>query len=94
MAEVVSFRLDAEEIGRIEKLSEEKGIDKTAAVKELIDRGWTQHVLKQYREGRLSYGRAARELDISISELIDVLAELGISAPLTFEDYLEGTAKL
>jgi hypothetical protein len=32
----------------------------------------------------------AKKLDISISEAIDLLAELGIEAPIEFEDYLKG----
>ena len=47
-------------------------------------------ILKEYKEGKVSIGKAAEELDISISELIDLLADLGIKSPITYEDYLEG----
>jgi hypothetical protein len=32
----------------------------------------------------------AKKLDISISEAIDLLAKLGIDAPIELEDYLKG----
>lgn len=33
---------------------------------------------------------AIAKLDISMSEAIDLLAELGIGTPIEFEDYLKG----
>lgn len=35
-------------------------------------------------------GGIDKKLDISISEAIDLLAELGIEAPIGFEDYQKG----
>ncbi len=50
----------------------------------------TKEALKRYKEGKLSLGGLAKKLDMSISETIDLLAELGIEAPIEFEDYLKG----
>ena len=47
-------------------------------------------MVKYYKEGKLSLGGLAKKLDISISEAIDLLAKLGIEAPIEFEDYLKG----
>lgn len=90
MAEIVSFRFKPHELDHITKLSAAKRTDRTTAAKELIEYGWTYYVLKQYKEGRLSLGRTAKELHLTLSELIDVLADLGIKSPITYEDYLEG----
>jgi len=43
-----------------------------------------------YREGKYSLGKVAKELDLSVSETIDLLADFGITAPLEYEDYLKG----
>lgn len=43
-----------------------------------------------YKGGKLSLEGVAKKLNISISEAIDLLAELGIEAPIEFEDYLKG----
>jgi hypothetical protein len=45
-------------------------------------------MLKRYREGKLSLGGLAEKLNVSIAEVIDFLAELGIEAPIQYEDYL------
>jgi hypothetical protein len=42
------------------------------------------------KEGKLSLAGFARKLDISIGEAIDLLKELGIEAPIGFDDYLKG----
>jgi hypothetical protein len=41
-------------------------------------------------EGTLSLEGLAKKLEISISEAIDLLAKLGIEAPIELEDYLKG----
>jgi hypothetical protein len=47
-------------------------------------------MLKRYREGKLSLGAPAEKLNVPIAEVIDFLAELGIEAPIRYEDYLKG----
>lgn len=50
----------------------------------------TNEALKRFKEGKLSLEGLAKKLDVSISEAIDLLAEVGIEAPIEFEDYLKG----
>jgi len=50
--------------------------------------------LRQYREGRKSLGTLASDLGLSVSGTIDLLAELGIEAPLDYDDYLRGLETL
>ena len=49
-----------------------------------------EKLIKYFKEGKLSLEGLAKKLSISISEAIDLLAELGIEAPIEFEDYLRG----
>lgn len=90
MTELVSFRFRMHELMHIKKLSFAKNVDKTTAARELIEWGWQYYILMQYKTGKLSLERIAEELHISLSEVIDLLAEFGIESPLTYEDYLEG----
>ena len=90
MAEVVSFRFNPEELVHIQKLSTVKKVDRTTAARELIEYGWNYYILTQYRLGKLSFEKTAKELHMSISDLLDLLAELGIQSPIQYEDYLEG----
>jgi predicted HTH domain antitoxin len=49
-------------------------------------------MIRQYRQGKLSLGALAQKLDLSLSETIDTLSDLGIQAPIEYEDYLKGLA--
>ena len=90
MMGVVSLRLKDAELKKLEELSRMEHKEKSAVARELINYGWEFLMLKQYREGKLSLGALAEKLNISIVEVIDFLAELGIEAPIQYEDYLRG----
>ena len=90
MGETVSIRLEEREIHFIEELSKKRNIDRSTAARELIEYGKIYLVLKLYKEGRMSLEKTSKELCLSISETIDLLAEFGIKAPITYEDYLKG----
>lgn len=90
MGETVSIRLKEKEIRFIENLSREYKIDKSTAARELIEYGKIYLVVKLYKEGKISLEKTAKELDLSISETIDLLSEFGIKAPISYEDYLKG----
>jgi hypothetical protein len=47
-------------------------------------------MLRYYKDRTLSLEGLAKKLDVSISETIDLLAELGIEAPIELGDYLKG----
>jgi len=87
---VVSLRLEDKEIRHIEEVAKREGKKKTDAMRELIECGYTYLLISLYREGKYSLGKVAKELDLSISETIDLLADFGITAPLEYEDYLKG----
>lgn len=87
---VISLRLKNRDLERLKELSRLEGKDKSTVARELLEYGWDFLMLKYYKEGKLSLEGLAKKLDISISEAIDLLAELGIEAPLEFDDYLKG----
>ena len=94
MEKVMSLRLDKEELETIKGLSSIQNKDKSTVARELIVYGWTFYVLKQYKEGKISIGKAAKKLRISLTEFIELLAEFGIRTPLTYEEFLEGYENL
>lgn len=51
-------------------------------------------ILQRYASGKISTGTAAKELGIPISELFDLMKELGIRYDLSYEDCLEGLKNL
>lgn len=90
MGKVITLRLKEKELGFIKELSSKENGDRSYAARKLIDYGWIYFILKNYREGKMSIGKAAKELNLSITETIELLADLGIKSPITYEDYLEG----
>ena len=87
---VISLRLKDRDVERLEELSRSERKDKSAIARELLEYGWDFLMLKNYKEGKLSLTGLAKKLDIPISEAIDLLKELGIEAPIGFDDYLKG----
>lgn len=87
---VISLRLENSELRRIDDLSSQENKGRSAVARELIQQGWQFRMLKQYRDGKLSLGGLAKSLDLSVGEVIDLLEEFGIEAPVEYEDYLKG----
>ncbi len=87
---VISLRLENSELRRIDDLSSQEHKGRSTVARELIQQGLQFRMLKQYREGKLSLGSLAKNLDISVGETIDMLAEFGIESPVEYEDYLKG----
>lgn len=87
---IISLRLKDREIKRIEELSKTQYKDKSTVARELLEYGWQFLMVKFYKEGKLSLATLASKLDVSISETIDLLAELGVKAPIDYDDYLKG----
>ncbi|MBI4451696.1 UPF0175 family protein [Candidatus Woesearchaeota archaeon] len=57
------------------------------------DLGKVYFVVREYRDGRVSVGKAAQLAGLSVGEMLDLLAELGIEAKLDVADYLAGAKR-
>ena len=90
----MSLRLNKEEIDRISKLSAQKKEAKSEIIRELLNEGWMFYWLKLYSAGKVSVGKMAEELDLSINEALDLLAEFGIESSIRYDDYLSGFENL
>ncbi len=53
---------------------------------------WVFLTLREYREGKLSLGLVPKRLKMSLSEVIDLLSELGVRSPIEYDDYLKSYA--
>jgi len=87
---VISLRLKDRDLERLDELSKLERKDRSTTARELLEYGWEFLMLRYYKEGKLSLEGLAKKLNMSISEAIDLLAELGIEAPIEFDDYLKG----
>ena len=51
-------------------------------------------MIKEYKSGTASLGKTAKLAGVSISEMIDILADYGVKSNLDEEDYREGLKNL
>lgn len=91
---ILSLRISKKEEERIEEIATKENKKKGEAARSLLSYGWLFFNLKRYKEGKISLETLAKELDLSISETIDLLTEYGITSPLSYDDYLEGLETL
>ena len=91
---VMSLRLNKEEVERISKLSVQKKEAKSEIVRKLLNEGWVFYWLKLYSAGKVSVGKMAEELNLSINEVLDLFSEFGIESPIRYDDYLSGFESL
>jgi predicted HTH domain antitoxin len=88
----MSVRLDNKTLRRLRELSSRENKEVSTVARELIDQGLELVTLREYREGKLSLGSVAKRLDMSLSEVIDLLSELGVRSPIEYDDYLKSYA--
>ncbi|MBI4210314.1 MAG: UPF0175 family protein [Candidatus Diapherotrites archaeon] len=90
MQKVLSMRIDKADLDFVSLEAKEKKADKTAIIRSLIGKGRLHLAMEQYRKGKVSIGKAAQKAGITISEMMDKLAEFGVKSPVTKEQYLLG----
>jgi len=87
---VISLRLKDKDFSRLDEFSKMVNKDKSTVARELLENGWKFSMISLYRDGKLSLGALASKLELSISETIDLLAEVGVRSPVGYDDYLKG----
>jgi len=90
----VSIRLEADDYKFLRSLAEADKEDLSTAVRDLVSRGRVLLGLERYRDGKASLSKAAEVAGLSVSEMMDVLAEHGIASDLRVEDYRESLQTL
>lgn len=86
---VMTVRLPEEDLKAIEEISSRQKKDKSTTIRELVELGKVYFAIVEYRENRISIGKAAEIAGLPISEMIDLLAKLGVESNLELSDYLE-----
>ena len=71
------------DVGRTEHVEE------STAMRKLLSMGYELYLAGQYRSGAISIRDVAHRLDMSLSEAIDRLQQLGVSGNVTADDTLQ-----
>lgn len=90
----MSIRIDKEDYDFVKTLAKEEKKDLSSAVRDLIDKGRVHLAIEEYKKGNASLGRASRLAGVSVSEMIDILADYGVKSNLDEEDYRAGLKNL
>ena len=70
-------------VARLEKL------EKTQSLRKLTRLGFEYYAAKSYERGRLTLREVAELLNLSLSETIDLLAEMGVKGNIRAKDVME-----
>lgn len=94
----LGLRVEPEIMEIINSVSEEKKVDKTMAIKLLINVGWKEFKLEKaiqlYKEGKASVDKTAKIAGLTVSEMMDQIASHGIKSDETIEEYRRGLKML
>jgi predicted HTH domain antitoxin len=75
---VVTVRLSKRDLERVEAVRVLEDVDRSTLIKEFIEDGLRRRVVDNYRRGKLTAGRAAEILGISLREFFEILEREGI----------------
>jgi len=75
---VVTVRLSKRDLKRVEALRILEDVDRSALIKKFIEDGLRRRVVDLYQKGRLTAGRAAEILGISLREFLEILEREGV----------------
>ena len=91
-------RIEKEIYDIINEVAQEENLDKTSTLKILIHEGWRglklKKILSQYEKGQISVDNAAKMLEITVSEMMQIIASHGIKSEETLEEYRKGVQML
>ena len=76
---VVTLRLSKRALQRLEALRTIEKTDRSTLFKEFIEDGLRKRAVRLYSKGKLSAGRAAEILDISLREFLEMLEQECVS---------------
>lgn len=75
---VVTVRLSKRDLERVEALRVLEDVDRSTLIKEFIEDGLCRRVVALYQKGKLTAGRAAEVLGVSLREFLEMLEREGV----------------
>ena len=94
MQKTMCIRIDEKDYDFVKELAKQNKEEVSKAVRNLVDLGRLMFAIERYKKGQASLGRAAELAGISISDMINLLADFGVKSNMKREDYLSGLENL
>jgi predicted HTH domain antitoxin len=77
---VVTIRLSKRNLSRVEAVQTLEKVDRSTLLKEFIEEGLRDRIVKLYADGMISAGRGAELLNVSLREFLELLESKHIAA--------------
>ncbi len=76
---IVTVRLSSRNLRKVEAVQALENVDRSTLIKEFIEDGLQERVVRLYEKGKISSGRGAEILGISLREFLELLERKGVS---------------
>lgn len=86
---VKSIRIPEDMDKSIEYVSRLEKLEKTQSLRKLTRLGFEYYAAKSYERGKLTLRETAELLNLTLSETIDLLAEMGVKGNIRTKDVME-----
>lgn len=89
-----TLRLPADLISAVQTVGQSEHIEESTAMRKLMRMGFELYTARLYDAGHITLRQTAKRLDLSLSETLDVLQQLGVSGNVTADDTLASLQSL
>ncbi len=86
---VKSLRIPEDIEQAIEYVAKSEKIEKSQSLRKLTRVGFECYVAKSYEQGKLTLREASSLLKLSLSEILDILSEMGVKGNIRSSEVLE-----
>ncbi len=89
-AQAIGIRLNKEFLDRIEALSQEEQLDRSTAMRILLEEGYRNHIKKKaaelYKAGKITFSKATEKAGLTLWEMEQYLVSQGFKSQYSIED--------
>ena len=89
-----TLRLPNDLLSAVQIVGHAEQIEESTAMRKLIRMGFELYTARLYQTGRITLRQTAKRLDLSLSETLDALQQLGVSGNVTADDTLASLRSL
>jgi predicted HTH domain antitoxin len=86
---VRSIRIPEDIDKAVEYVARSEKLEKTQSIRKLTRLGFEFYAAKSYERGKLTLREAAELLNLTLSETIDLLSEMGVRGNIRVKDVME-----
>jgi predicted HTH domain antitoxin len=86
---VKSVRIPEDIDKALDYVARSEKLEKTQSIRKLTRLGFEVYVSKSYEKGKLTLREAAKLLNLTLSETIDLLSEIGVKGNIRAKDVME-----